>query len=87
MWVQFRARETKGWFIMKNYILKIWVATPECKEMQMLEYSASDFKGVETYIEWKRDRLALQYGENVFTCYLVEAWEAKKIYGRKLYEH
>jgi hypothetical protein len=33
---------------MKNYILKIWVATPDCREMQMIEYSASDFKGVES---------------------------------------
>lgn len=71
---------------MKQFILKIWVATPDCKDMQMLEYSANDFKGVEEYIEWKRDRLAAKWGGNGFTCYLVEAWEAKKIYGRKWYE-
>lgn len=71
---------------MKNYILKIWVATPDCKEMQMIEYSASDFKGVETYIEWKKQRLVDKWGENGFVCYLVEAWEAIKIFGRKFYE-
>lgn len=66
---------------MKNYMLKIWTATPDCKEMSIIEYnSTSDFEEVNDYIKWKSDRLADKWGKDGFILHLIEAWEIKKIY-------
>lgn len=64
----------------KNYILKIWVKTPDCNEFQMVEYAAINFKDIEEYIEWKRERLADKWGKNGFMCCLDTAWEVHEIY-------
>lgn len=64
---------------MKNFILRVWIATPVFKNMEYIEYTCNDVSGVYDFLEWKKDRLSQTHGEKNVVVRLCELFETKKI--------
>lgn len=67
---------------MRNYIIKAWIATPDYKNYEYIEYTGDYPADCVGFLKWKKDKLVEIHGEKNVIVTLIDLWEVKHIQGR-----
>ena len=67
---------------MKHFLIEAWIATPDCKSYEYIEYTSDNISGCVAYLKWKKYRLEKRHGKDKVEVTLINIWEAKHVQGR-----